>query len=496
MNKIIAIVPIRHFSSRINGKNYQNIGNHPLYTYILNTLEQSPEIGKIIVETDSPVIQNGCMERISNKIWQKVMIIDRPNFLKGEHISVNQIIENIINNELFPESQIFMQTHVTNPLLSLNTINSAVNEFRDLLSTNQYDSLFSVTKHQTRLYNKDHTPINHSLTELNRTQDLDYVYEDNSCFYLFTEDSFRNNHGNRIGKNPYFFQIKSKIESIDIDWPEDLQIARLYLEQQNEQRQHDQIISKKRVLITGVNGGIGTATALKFKSEDWEIIGTDIHQKQNPILDKEHTLLTYISADLSNHKSEISKIIHNCGNRLDAVVNIAAIQKVKSLEDTTLSDWNLIFNCNILSPCNIITSSIPLLLNSQLQTPAIVNISSIHSIQTSSNIGAYAVSKAALSGLTRNLAIELGPKGIRVNAVCPGAIDTPMLRDSLKRDNPDLGGDILVQKMGEKHIMGKVGKPEDIANVIYFLSDSKQSEFIHGANIIADGGCTIKLSSE
>jgi NAD(P)-dependent dehydrogenase (short-subunit alcohol dehydrogenase family) len=106
---------------------------------------------------------------------------------------------------------------------------------------------------------------------------------------------------------------------------------------------------------------------------------------------------------------------------------------------------------------------------------------------------AYGVSKAGLAGMTRSLAVELGKLGIRVNSVSPGAIDTEMLRNGLKRyGDPDE----IIKEMSGKHVMGSIGMPRDVAEAVYFLSDSKRSRFIVGANLVVDGGVTIKLGSE
>jgi NAD(P)-dependent dehydrogenase (short-subunit alcohol dehydrogenase family) len=122
-------------------------------------------------------------------------------------------------------------------------------------------------------------------------------------------------------------------------------------------------------------------------------------------------------------------------------------------------------------------------------------VSSVHAIATSKNIAAYATTKGGLLALTRALAIELAP--IRVNAVLPGAVDTPMLRSGLQRGH--LQGDDtedLVKELENKHIMGRIGKPSEIAEAIYFLSDRDRSSFMTGQALVIDGGATARLSTE
>ena len=128
---------------------------------------------------------------------------------------------------------------------------------------------------------------------------------------------------------------------------------------------------------------------------------------------------------------------------------------------------------------------------------SIINISSVHATHTSQNIGIYATSKGGLTTLTRSMAIEFGKDKIRVNAILPGAINTGMLRAGLKRGH--LGDDTedeLVNILGSKHILGKIGEPSDIAEMTYFLANNDKSSFITGQSFYVDGGATIKLSTE
>jgi len=126
-----------------------------------------------------------------------------------------------------------------------------------------------------------------------------------------------------------------------------------------------------------------------------------------------------------------------------------------------------------------------------------VNVSSVHAITTSVNIAAYAASKGAMLGLTRALAIELASNNIRVNAVLPGAVDTPMLHSGLSRGYLQ-GNNIvdLVEQLGSKNIRGRVGQPHEIAEAIYFLADKSRSSFMTGQSLVVDGGATTRLSTE
>jgi NAD(P)-dependent dehydrogenase (short-subunit alcohol dehydrogenase family) len=128
---------------------------------------------------------------------------------------------------------------------------------------------------------------------------------------------------------------------------------------------------------------------------------------------------------------------------------------------------------------------------------AIVNVSSVHAVATSKDISAYAASKGGLLALTRAMAIEFAPVNVRVNAILPGAVDTPMLRAGLGRDHAGGGSiDQRLENLARNTVSGKIGKPEEIANAIYFLSDSNQSSFMTGQALIVDGGATARLSTE
>ena len=137
-------------------------------------------------------------------------------------MSMNTIIEYDLKNS---DGDIYFQTHSTNPLLEVNTIDVALEKMQEILNTNNgYDSIFSVTRLQTRLYNEDGKALNHDPKKLIRTQDLTPVYEENSNFYIFTRESFKNAGNKRIGTKPFMYEI-NKIEAVDIDENEDFIIA-------------------------------------------------------------------------------------------------------------------------------------------------------------------------------------------------------------------------------------------------------------------------------
>lgn len=248
----------------------------------------------------------------------------------------------------------------------------------------------------------------------------------------------------------------------------------------------------KVVLITGVSGGIGSATADVFKKNGWHVVGVD--RREGEDLSVDH----FIHADISDPDSSrgIFEAVTQNENRLDALVNNAAVQISKPLVETTPEEWDMVMDSNLRSVYLAIRHAYPLLKEAE-EGGSIINVSSVHAVATSANIAAYAASKGALSALTRALAIELTKDRIRVNAVLPGAVDTPMLRSGLRRGH--LEGDDeyeLVKALGARHVIGRVGEPHEIGEAILFLADSARSSFVTGQSLVVDGGATIRLSTE
>ncbi len=209
--KVYAIVPIKHHSSRINGKNFKLMNGKPLYHWILETLLTCEKIDKIFIDTDSDILLNSCDIKSD-----KIVIYNRPEHLRGDDMSVNKLLINIIE-DLKLDADIYLQTHVTNPLLKKETIQNAIATFVN--NIDKHDSLFTAKTLYARLYDKDGKDINHDRFHLIPTQQLDPIYEENSCIYLFTKDSLIK-HNARIGKNAMIFPM-STIESQDIDWIDD-----------------------------------------------------------------------------------------------------------------------------------------------------------------------------------------------------------------------------------------------------------------------------------
>lgn len=210
-----AIVPMKAHSERVPDKNIREFNGKPLFYWIFQALDQIERITKIILDTDS--------ERIADMVlrhFPDVFVSIRPERLRGDLVATNSLIEYML--PLFPKQEYFLQTHATNPCLQAGTIRRAIELFT---ADPQHDSLFSVTRLQTRLFDKDFKPINHDPYKLLRTQDLAPIYEENSNLYLFSRGSFQNT-GARIGRRPFLFEM-GRLEAYDIDTEEDFLLAQI-----------------------------------------------------------------------------------------------------------------------------------------------------------------------------------------------------------------------------------------------------------------------------
>lgn len=217
----VALVPMRHHSQRVPGKNIRLLAGRPLYHHILLTLLAVPEIHQVVVDTDSPAIIEGVQ-----KDFPTVKIIERPIHLREDRVPMNEILT---HDTSLVHADFYLQTHSTNPLLRPETIGRAIQLF--VASYPTYDSLFSVTRLQTRLWDQLARPLNHNPAILLRTQDLPPVYEENSCIYMFTRQNLLTRR-NRLGERPMMFVIEAA-EAWDIDEELDFTIADLLMSKRN-----------------------------------------------------------------------------------------------------------------------------------------------------------------------------------------------------------------------------------------------------------------------
>lgn len=251
--------------------------------------------------------------------------------------------------------------------------------------------------------------------------------------------------------------------------------------------------SPRTVLITGAAGGIGRATISLFAQMGWHVIGVDRNPFDNGFPENGF----FVQSDISQGENleYIFERVRGYTDRLDALVNNAALQICKPITETSVEEWDAVMASNLRSV--FLSAKLAYPLFKAAGCGAIVNVSSVHAVATSANIAAYAASKGGLLALTRAIAIEFAPDNIRVNAVLPGAVDTPMLRAGMNRGHVQ-GTDISARldNLARKTVIGRIGKPQEIAHAIYFLADNVQSSFMTGQALIIDGGATARLSTE
>lgn len=213
MNRTVAVVPMRHNSERVRGKNYRPLAGIPLYHHVVRTLISVPEIDLVVIDTDSEFIIGDCAETFPD-----VQVLLRPEHLRDGAISMNDVLLNTLTQV---DADIALQTHSTNPFLKAETLSAALKLFTR--PDCEFDSVFSVTRLQARLWDSGTGPVNHDPAVLLRTQDLAPLFIENSCFFIFTPELLRQ-RGNRIGAHPFMVEM-DPLEAVDIDIEQDFALA-------------------------------------------------------------------------------------------------------------------------------------------------------------------------------------------------------------------------------------------------------------------------------
>lgn len=239
---------------------------------------------------------------------------------------------------------------------------------------------------------------------------------------------------------------------------------------------------QKTALITGASSGIGEAIARRFAAEGYRVLSAQ--RRPAPVGES-------LSADLlqPGAAQAVMAQVRALTDRLDVVVNNAGLMLEGTAEESSEADWQAQMDLNLSLPFLLIREALPLL--RQNGGGAIVNIGSVEGLAANPRHPAYAASKAGLHGLTRAIAVDEGPRGVRCNAVAPGWIDTPLNLDFID----SLTGDTAAFHAGLKdiHPVGRTGRPEEVADLVYWLC-SDQAGFMTGQVLTLDGGRTAKLS--
>jgi CMP-N-acetylneuraminic acid synthetase len=213
---VCALIIIKRNSQRVPGKNFRHLAGRPLFRHILDTLESTQSVDRVLINTDA----RDELERNGLRESDQIVIQDRSPELCGDHVTANTLLQGMVG--VLP-ADVYLMTHVTNPLLRRETMRAAIDRYQSALERDEGDSLFSVTAHHARFFGADFAPLNHDPDHLLPTQELSPLLEENSCLYLFTQESFSAT-GRRIGRRPVLYQTP-RLESVDIDTEDDWAMA-------------------------------------------------------------------------------------------------------------------------------------------------------------------------------------------------------------------------------------------------------------------------------
>jgi NAD(P)-dependent dehydrogenase (short-subunit alcohol dehydrogenase family) len=246
-------------------------------------------------------------------------------------------------------------------------------------------------------------------------------------------------------------------------------------------------MQEKVAIVTGASSGIGRATAQLFSEKGIKVVGVGRNEKELNALrqqakEKHGTIKTQLADILENKQVErvITETVETFGG-IDILVNAAGIIANGSIETTSLDDWDKMMNINLRSVFFIMQKCVPHL---EKTRGNIVNVSSVTGIRAFPGVLAYCVSKAAVDQLTRCSALELAPKGVRVNAVNPGVVVTNIHKRGGMDEEKYAQ---FLEHSKTTHPLGRVGNPGEVAELIYFLA-SESASWITGATYEIDGG--------
>ncbi len=269
-------------------------------------------------------------------------------------------------------------------------------------------------------------------------------------------------------------------------------------------------------LVTGGRGGVGRAVCERFAAEGAKVYAADLSRSGSLSDDDGDATdgIRFVELDVTSEASVRAAMasVDADESRLDVVVNAAGIEIEHTIEETSLEDWNRIFAVNVTGTFLVSKHALPLLrrtIGDRPGGPAIVNIGSYDGFIADPQLAAYCATKGAVHALTKAMACDHGPEGIRVNAVCPGYVDTPMLQsffegghattdgdrrssDGTVTRNDEASIDSLQQAVRDVHPLRTYGTPTDIANLIHWLA-SDEARYATGALWVIDGGLSAQV---
>ncbi len=257
------------------------------------------------------------------------------------------------------------------------------------------------------------------------------------------------------------------------------------------------MLAGKTALVTGGRGGIGRAICARFAREGARVFAADLTPAGS--LAEGQPPDDFIQLDVTSEDSVRAVYDHvaaTADSSLDILVNAAGIEIEKTIEETSLEEWNRIFAVNVTGTFLVSKYALPLLRRSQAGGGAsVINFGSYDGFIADPGLAAYCATKGAVHALTRAMACDHGPEGIRVNAICPGYVDTPMLQSFFEGDGSGGDGctiDSLQQAVRDVHPMRTFGKPEDMANLVNWLA-SDEARYAAGQLWVLDGGLSAQV---
>jgi NAD(P)-dependent dehydrogenase (short-subunit alcohol dehydrogenase family) len=243
----------------------------------------------------------------------------------------------------------------------------------------------------------------------------------------------------------------------------------------------------KVAIVTGAASGIGRATTELFVAEGARVVAVDLNEAAGRQLEGDS--IAFVPADVASG-ADVERVVASAVERfggLDILFNNAGIAIFKTLEETSEEEWDRVVEVNLKACYLGIKYAIPEM--RRRGGGAIVNTASVHGFATAGQVGAYGATKHGVIGLTKAAALELARDNIRVNAVCPGAIETPLMRANLRAVGDEAEE---FRKISQSEPLGRVGRPEEIARAVLFLA-SDEASFATGAPFLIDGGLVARL---